>query len=214
MPRTPAPDLQNVAHLTASATVEVTKDVLSVAFSTTRDGPDAQAVQAGLKQALDAALAEAKKAAKPGQLDVQTGGFSLYPRHGSKGSGITGWTGSAELIASGKDMQAVAQLAGRIQTMTIARVSQELSRQAREKAEAEATEQAVARFRARAGDLARQFGFGAFALREVHVNVDGGVQHGPMLQARSVGVAAEMALPTEAGKGSVTAMVNGSVQMK
>ncbi len=213
MPRA-APDLQNVAHMAASATVEVTKDVLTVTFSTTRDGPDAQVVQSGLKQALDGALAEAKKAAKPGQVDVQTGGFSLYPRHNPKGGGISGWSGSAELIVSGKDMPSVAQLTGRIQTMTIARVSQDLSRDTRERAEADATEKAVARFRARAGDLAKQFGFGAFTVREVHVNLNEPVHPMPMAQSRSVGMAAEMTLPTEAGKGHVTATVNGSIQMK
>ena len=84
--------------------VEVTKDVLAVTFSTTKEGADANAVQAQLKQALDAALAEAKKSgASPGQVDVQTGAFSLFPRYTNKG-GISGWQGTAELIVDGRDM--------------------------------------------------------------------------------------------------------------
>src|SRR5204863_3241264 len=67
---TPAP--QGVVRLTSNASVEVTRDVLSIAFGTNREGADAATVQTQLKQALDAALAEAKKVAKPGQLDVQT----------------------------------------------------------------------------------------------------------------------------------------------
>ena len=70
--------------LSASASVEVAKDLLAVTFSTTQEGTDANAVQAQLKQALDAALAEAKKAARPGQVDVQTGNFSLYPRYATR----------------------------------------------------------------------------------------------------------------------------------
>ena len=35
-----------------------------------------------LKQALDEALAQAKAGAQPGQMDVFTGTFSLYPRYG------------------------------------------------------------------------------------------------------------------------------------
>jgi predicted secreted protein len=81
---------QNVVNLSASATVEVPKDQLTVVFSTTREGSDAAVVQGQLKQALDAALAEARKAARPGQLDVQTGNFSLYPRYSPKG-GTNGW---------------------------------------------------------------------------------------------------------------------------
>ena len=68
---------QGVLSLSATASVEVTKDLLSVSFSTTKDGADANAVQAQLKQALAAALAEAQKAVRPGQLDVQTGSVSL-----------------------------------------------------------------------------------------------------------------------------------------
>ena len=84
-PRRPPP--QGVLGLSASASVEVTKDLLAVTFSTTREGSDANAVQAQLKQALDAALAEAKKAARPGQVDVQTGNFSLYPRYANRPAG-------------------------------------------------------------------------------------------------------------------------------
>jgi predicted secreted protein len=126
------PQPSGVLTLSTSASVEVTKDVLAVAFSVTREGADAQAVQSGLKQALDAALAEARKVAKPGQVDVQTGNFSLYPRYGNPGKGgqpvINGWQGTAELMVQGKDIPAIAQLSGRIQTMTIANVGYTLSR--------------------------------------------------------------------------------------
>ena len=63
----PAP--LGVVGLTASASTEVTKDLLNVTLTTTREGEDAAAVQAQLKQALDAALAEARKAARPGQVE-------------------------------------------------------------------------------------------------------------------------------------------------
>ena len=104
---------RDMLSLTASASTEVTRDVLAVTFSTTREGTEAAGVQSALKQALDAALAEAKKIAKPGQVDVQTGNFSLHPRYSNKG-GITGWHGTAELQVEGKDAAAIAQLTGRI----------------------------------------------------------------------------------------------------
>src|SRR6186713_3004665 len=69
--------LQNVAQLSATGSVEVQQDLLSISLSTTRDGTDAGVVQAQLKQALDTALAQAKQAAAPGQMDVRTGNFSL-----------------------------------------------------------------------------------------------------------------------------------------
>jgi len=213
------PPPSGVVNLTTSSSVEITRDVLAVAFSVTREGPDAQAVQSGLKQALDAALAEARKIAKSGQVDVQTGNFSLYPRYTNPTKGgqpvISGWQGTAELLVQGKDIQAIAQLSGRIQTMTIARVGYTLSREAREKVEAEVTAQAIARWRAKAAQMAQQFGYSGYSVREVNVATNDFQQPPMPMQARAAGMTAmaDASLPTEAGKGDVTATVSGSAQM-
>jgi len=200
--------------LSASASAEVTRDVLGVGFSTTRDGVEPAAVQAALKQALDAALAEARKVAKPGQVDVQTGGFSLYPRHDPKTGKINGWQGSAELQVEGRDTAAIAQLTGRINTLTISRVGYSLSREAREKAEADITAQAIARYRAKAADYAKQFGYGSYVVGEVNIASDeGSVQRPMMAMARMKAEGADASLPTEAGKATVTVNVSGSVQL-
>ena len=206
---------QNVVLLSATATVEVPKDQLSVVFSTTREGGDAATVQAQLKQALDAALAEARKAARPGQLEVQTGNFSLHPRYAPKG-GTNGWQGSAELLVQGRDVAAISQLAGRIQTLSISRTAFGLSREGRERVEADVTAQAIARFKTKAEQVARQFGFGGWSLREVQVQgSEMPMQPVPMMRARALGAApaADEALPVEAGKESVSATVSGSVQL-
>ncbi|MCW5663619.1 MAG: SIMPL domain-containing protein [Piscinibacter sp.] len=210
---TPPP--QGVVALSASASVDVTKDLLNVTFSTTREGADAAAVQSQLKQALDAALAEAKKVAKPGQLEVQTGNFSLYPRYAPKG-GISGWQGSAELIVEGRDMPAIGALTGRITTLSIARVGYGLSRELREKVEGDVAAQAIARFRAKAADYTKQFGYGSYTVREVNVNADSPVMlaTAPTLRAKAMSAPSDESLPVEAGKGTVTVNVNGTVQMK
>ena len=209
------PPPQNVISLSASATVEVNKDWLTVVFSTTREGSDAAAVQTQLKQALDAALTEARKAARVGQLEVQTGGFSLYPRYAQKG-GISGWQGSTELIIQGRDTQAISQMTARVQTLTIARTGFSLSREAREKVEADVTAEAIARFRVRAEAASKQFGFAGYTVREVAVSADGAQMQPPQMQVRTQAMksSVEEALPVEAGKAMVTATVSGSVQMK
>lgn len=204
---------QNVVSLSASASMEVPKDLLRIVFSTQRDGPDAAPLQAQLKQALDAALAEARKAARPGQVDVHSGNFSIYPRHTAKGP--SGWAGSVEMVVEGKDMAAISQLAGRIQTLTIARTGFDLSREARERVDAEVTAQAIAGFKLKAGEVARQFGFAGWALREVQVQ---GVDQPPVMpvmraQMAPASVMADAALPIEAGRATVSATVSGSVQL-
>lgn len=210
----PAPP-QNVVTLSASATLELPMDWLTVVFSTSREGSDATAVQSQLRLALDTALTEARKAARPGALEVSTGAFSLLPRYMPAG-GMSGWQGSAELIVQGRDTQAIAQLAGRVKTLSIARVAYSLSREAREKVEAEVTARAIARFRARAEAVAREFGFGGYTVREVAVSGDeGGEVPMPRMRLQAArAMAADESLPVEAGKATVTRAVSGSVQMK
>lgn len=215
---------QGVLTLAASASVEVAQDVLSVTLSATREGADAGAVQSALKQALDAALAQARRAAKPGQLEVSAGNFSLYPRYapasnrsssGAAGGGIVGWQGRTELRLEGRDMQAIAQLTGRIDTMTIARVAYSLSREQREAVENQVAAQAIARYRASAADYARQFGYAGYVIREVNISSDASSRAVPMAMARaeSLASAVPVALPVEAGRSSVTVSVGGSIQL-
>lgn len=209
----PAPP-QGVVNLQASASAEVPRDLLAVTLSATREGPDAASVQAALKQALDAALAEARKAAKPGQVDVQTGNFSLFPRYNNKNNAISGWQGNAELQIEGRDMGAIAALTGRITTMSIARVNSSLSRELRDKTESDLAAQAIARYRARAADVAKQFGYGGYTLREVSVSATEPNFPQPMPRMRAMAApASDEALPVEAGKGVVTIVVSGSVQL-
>jgi len=209
----PAP-IEGVLNLSTSASVEVAKDLLSVTLSATREGADAASVQSALKQAIDAALNEARKSAKPGQVDVQTANFSLYPRYGDKGRMI-GWQGSAELVVEGRDMATIAALTGRLHTVTISRVGYGLSREARERVEGEVTAQAIARYRTRAAEMARQFGYGSYTIREVNVGTNEPPPVGAMpLMRAQASFAKDEALPVEPGKASVTATVSGSVQMK
>lgn len=205
---------QNVVHLSAQASTEVANDQLTVVFSVRREGPEAAAVQSQLKQALEAALAEAKAGAPAEGLSLQTGQFTVSPRYLPK-VGHSGWTGVAELVVQGRDLPAVSALTGRVRSMTISRVAWSLSRQARDKVEAEVTAEAVAAFRTKADRSARWFGFSGWLLREVTVGQDTGRDYAPpvrALQARAAMAEAEE-LPTEAGKSTVTATANGSVQL-
>ena len=211
----PPPVVQNVVQLSASGSVEVQQDLLSIFLSTTRDGADAGVVQGQLKAAIDAALTEAGKLAQPGQLDVRTGNFSLSPRYGRDGKPL-GWQGSAELVLEGRDFARISSTAGRIQTLTLSGVSFSLSREQRAKVEGEAQRLAIERFKARATDIARSFDFSGYSLREVNVSSnDQGISPRPrMLAMDSRAVAAEAPVPVEAGKTSVVVTVSGSVQLK
>jgi predicted secreted protein len=206
---------QNIVQLSATATVEVQQDFLTLTMNTVRDGADANAVQTQLKAALDAALSIAKANASPGQLEVRTGNFGLYPRYG-KDNKPMGWQGSAELILQGRDIARISTTAGKIQTLTLGNVGFGLSREQRAKVEGDAQTQAIARFKAKAADIARDFGFGGYTLREVSVNAnDQGYTPGPRVMAmQSKALAADAPVPVEAGQSTVAVTVTGSVQLK
>lgn len=209
---------KNVLSLSAEASLEVAQDLLQITLSTTKEGADASGVQNQLRQALDAALAQARKAAQPKLLEVRTGAFSIAPRYAAKpgGSGntITGWQGRAELVIEGSDTAAISQLAGRLTSLTVARVAFGLSREARERAEAEVAAQAIARFKGRAESYARQFGFGGYSLREVAVGSGDVATAVPSYRVRALSAAmAEESQPVEAGKSLVTVNVSGSIEL-
>ncbi|MDZ5459623.1 SIMPL domain-containing protein [Azohydromonas lata] len=209
----PAPP-QRVVQLSASASMDVPNDWLTLAFSTTREGADAGAVQSALRQALDAALVEARKVAKPGQVEVRAGNLSVYPRYTAKGA-IGGWQGSTELLVEGRDMGAISQLVPRINSMSIARVAYSLSREAREQVESEVGARAIERYKGRAGEITRQFGFSRWSLREVQVQTDTPPVGMPVLmRAKAMAAPADESLPVEPGRGQVTATISGSVQME
>ena len=207
---------QNVVQLSASGTVEVQQDLLTMVLSTSRDGSDAGVVQTQLKVALEAALVEAKKAVQPGQLDVRTGSFSLYPRYGKDGK-ITGWQGSTELMLEGRDFARIASTAGKISTLTLGNVSFGLSRSQRELVQGQAQTMAIEQFKTNAGQIAKGFGFASYTLREISVNASdsGGMPPRPRMMAMEAKMASgDMAMPVEAGKSTVQVTVSGAVQLK
>ena len=208
------PPPQNVLQLQTSGTVEVQQDLLQMTLSTSRDGTDPAAVQAQLRSTLEAAVAEAKKSAQPQQLEVRTGNFAIYPRNNRDGR-ISGWMGTAELILEGRDFARISQVAGRIQGMTLAGVSFGLSREQRARVEGEAQGQAIERFKTKAAELAKAFGFGGYTLREVAVNTnEPGFSPRLRMMAADAKVASSEAVPVEPGKAAVTVTVSGSVQLR
>jgi predicted secreted protein len=148
-------------------------------------------------------------------VEVRSGPFSVGPRYAPRG-GIAGWQGRAEVVIEGRDIAAVSRLAGRIQGLAVARVHFSLSREMRERVEAEVAGQAIARFRDRAQQHAQAFGFTGHVVREVQVGTPEAPAYASMPALRvaaSPGRPAEEPVPVEAGRATVTSTVSGSVLM-
>lgn len=205
----------NVAQLSANGSVEALQDVLSISLGTTREAADATEVQNQLKLALDAALAEAAKAAAPGRMEVHTGSFSLYPRYGRDGR-ISTWQGRTELVLEGRDFARISATAGKIRSLNVGQVAFSLSRETRARVEGEAQSLAIERFKAKASEIARGFGFSSYALREISVsaNDQGGLPRPRLMAMEAKSVASDSPVPVEAGRSTVLVTVSGSVQLK
>jgi len=211
-----APEPANIVNISASGYLEVPQDWLSISLNTTREGSDATAVQTQLKAALDAALAVARPAAQPQQLEVRTGQFSLYPRYGSNGK-INGWQGSTELIIEGRDFTRISTTAGKIQSLTLGNVGFSLSREAQRKLESDVQALAIERFKNKAGEVAKGFGFQSYTLREIAISSadQEGVRPYPRAMAMQAKAAmADAPVAVEAGKSTVNITVSGSVQLR
>ena len=210
--------LRNVVQLSASGQVEVSQDWLQMDLSASRDGNDAAAVQKQLQQVVDAAMRSLKPQASGQLMQVRSGSFGVYPRHGNDGK-IKGWQGRAEVVVEGKDFARISEAAAQVKDMTVSSMGFGLSREGREKVQEQAQSQAIEGFKQRASTLAKQFGFNGYTLREVSVNSQDGF-YAPRMQRANVAMAAsakmEMAdpVPVEAGKEQVTVNVSGSVQLQ
>ena len=203
-------------QVSASGAVEVQQDLLVLTLGASADGKDAGNVQSQLRQVVDAALQVARRQAEPVQMDVRTGQFSLYPRHGKNGE-IAGWQGRAELVLEGRDFGRITATAARIPAMTIAHVGFGLSRSESSRAEREAQLLAIENYKTRAASLAQAFGFGGYVLREVSVSShSSGSGPRPRMMAMEAKMSsmADAPLAVEAGKSTVEVTVSGSVQMR
>jgi predicted secreted protein len=207
---------QTAVHFSASATQEVTQDLLIVTLQATREGSQAAEVQAGLKQLMEAALVEARKSAHPQGMEVRTGTFSVQPRYNNAGR-VNGWQGLAQLVLEGSDVARITQATGKLNQLNVINVSYGLSRALREQYESSLTSQAIGRFKKRADQIAADFGMKGYALVDLNVSsADPGFDSRPQM-ARAMAmpaVVADAPLPVEPGKGVLSVTVDGRVALK
>lgn len=207
----------NVVVISATGQLDVPQDWLTLTLTVSRDGSDASLVQTQLRQAVDAALAISKPQVSVKQLEVRTGSFGVYPRHGSNGK-IVGWQGTAEVIMEGRDFLRISSTAGKATSMGIGNVAFSLSREAQQKLESDAQSLAIERFKFKAAEVAKGFGFAGYALREVSVSSADQGDRPVYARARAVPMSASVAsdapVPVEAGRSQVTVTVSGSVQLR
>ena len=204
-----------IVHLSASALAQVQQDWLVMTLSVQKEGTDAMAVQTQIKNHLASALALARPLAQAGALEVNTGQMSVSPRYGRDGK-ANGWTGVAELVLQGRDIERITGVAGRVQGMTVGQVQWAISPELKRQTENRIQEDAVVQFQSRAAALTRSFGSSGYDLKEVRVSSQESMGE-PQMRMVAMQVEAlppAMPVPAQAGSARVVVNVSGSIQLK
>lgn len=204
-----------IVHLSASALAQVQQDWLVMTLSVQKEGTDAMAVQTQIKNHLASALALARPLAQAGALEVSTGQMSVSPRYGRDGK-ANGWTGVAELVLQGRDIERITSVAGRVQGMTVGQVQWAISPELKRQTENRIQEDAVAQFQSRAAALTRSFGSSGYDLKEVRVSSQesAGEPQMRMVAMQVDALPPAMPVPAQAGSSRVVVNVSGSIQLK
>ncbi len=209
----PAPDVRDVLAIDATVSAAVQPDLAVITLAVEKQGTEAAPLTGEVNAILARALAEAKATAG---VQAASDNYNTSPRYDNKGQ-RNGWVVRAEIILKAKEFGVLGTLAGKLsKELQIAGNGFEISPELRSKEEKALIEKGIAAFRSKAQAATLAFGNASYAVREVAVGqIGGGIPERPkmMMQARGAMMAADAAVPIEAGSQQLSLTVSGSVQM-
>lgn len=207
LPRLPSIELSAQASRTVAN--DLARATAYVEMSEANAAEVARKVNARVAEAV--ALAKAYPAVK-----LRSGTSFTYPVYGKSGRTIESWRMRSELALESRDLAALAELTGKLQTLAaVSQLNVEAAPETVRRAEDESMVDAIRAFEARAAVAAKALGK---RYRIAHLNVNG-VDARPMPMMKTArAVAAPMAMdaapaPLEAGESTVTVTVSGAVEL-
>jgi predicted secreted protein len=195
--------------LDAQARSLVSNDEMVLTLAVERDGPQVGPLNEAVLAELNSAIALAKEV--PG-LRPRLGSVFTHPMHSRDGKPI-GWRVRGEVVLESSQMEALAQLGGRLgERMQLANVQFRLSSERRRAEERRLLGDAARAFQARAGEAANAFGFKSFEMQELSLRAAEEPRPRPMTMMRAEAQSAP--LPAEGGDSEVVVVVTGTVELK
>ncbi len=212
------------AHLSASATAQVQQDWLVIRLTVQKEGASASLVQTQINTVMTSALGQAQVAERVQNenqsqaIQISTGQMQVSPRYSNEGK-MSAWTGVAELIVQGRDLERITALAGRLGGLSVSQVEWKISPELLAQTEAKVQGQAVAQWRTKADALTQQLGFSRYTIGEVALGFPGsGQSFGPRAMSMAMMDANPEArgapIPVQAGQAQVTVVVSGHVLLQ
>lgn len=195
--------------LSAEASRLAANDLARATVFAEASSPSAGESARKVNQLLSEAIATARSHSG---VKVQTAGSHTFPVY-ARGGKIESWRMRSELMLESGDTAALSELLGKLQaSLGVSGIILQPSPETRKKAESEATQEAIAAFRARARLVAEALGK-PYRIR--HLSLGGEHRRPPMPMLRAAPMAAMEAapMPIEAGDSQVTATVSGQIEL-
>ena len=198
-------------EIAASAERELPPDTFVASVYAEADGAHQREVAAKVNAAIAWALEQARAASGVTARTQQYYTTPIYDEHR-----ITGWRARQSLRLEGRDAKALSDLLGVVQERTaIESLGSAVSTAARSAAEEALTNEAIARFQARASQVAAAFGRRGYRLGRVGISSAGGAEP-PAIHAARAGAFADRAAPPpiEAGTQTLSVSVAGTIELE
>jgi len=204
-------DLKNVVWFVVTADEDVDQNFVTVTFSASETGADANKVQAALAVRLKDALDIARPNQVPDQVEVKSGVFQINPTYDKK-SAINGYQGYVNMIVSGTDTDTITRLTGEIKSMNVAGVQQSVSPSRRKEVEQILSLKVIKMWREKAAAYTEAFEAPSFSLVNANISVSDAYRPyaRSMAALESVG---DGQISVEPGKETLTASINGTIQL-
>jgi predicted secreted protein len=168
---------------------------------------------AELAKRVNGAIAAALQTAKSyPAVKTRSGGTSTYPNHGKDGR-ITGWRMRSELLLESRDMTALSELIGKLQTnLAVGNLMLMPAPETRKKAEDDAMLDAIAAFQSKAKLAAGALGK-PYRVRQLNIGQAGQPPVVAFVRSARVGAAEAAPAPIEAGESNVSVSVSGQIEL-
>ena len=201
-------------NLDAQSKALIANDEMQVTFAMEREGTDLGAMNQAVLQALNAAIADAKKV---DGVKAKMGSVYTNPNWTPQGK-PNGYRVRGEVSLISQNFSAISTLAGQLsQKLQLAGVNFRLSDETKTNAERQLIRSAAAAFRAKAQDAATALGFKGFDIKDLNLGNSGNVIIRPQMMtknARSFDSASAAPVSSEGGESEVTVTFSGTVNLK
>jgi predicted secreted protein len=197
--------------LSASASSEVTNDLLVAELFAQEEGQDPAALAAGVNHRISEGI---EKARQVPDVQVRTLDYRTQPVY--RNNRVDGWRVTQAIRIESTDNEAMSELIGKLQQqLSVRSIGYSVSPGQRTAAEDRLIEDAIAAFGARAERITAAFGRTRYRLVDVRVDTDGGTQPPRPYAARAM-VMSEGAPPPalESGSAEIRVEVSGSIELQ